>query len=896
MKRLFTAALLLMAGFAAALATNSKQSVTQVTSAVTLTADVDYHITGTEPFATDGSIDIVNTEHAVIIFDALRPSMAKDFLANVKINGEEAKDGTNCQLKLYDRGAILLPYGGSTFRPLTVYSEQNFGGESESQAFTEGHSGGFMKNVTTAWNNRIQSFRLKRGYMVTFALKKGGYGYSRCFIAADADLEVNLPILMAGRISSYRIFKWYDASKKGIADWVNADACKQLDCTSTFTWSAGSSLLPDVEVIPHHIYENWPSPSDLGKVTYSCHMKTNNEPANTADDPKGREESVDEVLANWEALMATGMRLCSPSSWDGSDYWNGEGRFIKPFLDSIDARGWRCDIVDAHCYWPTGNFQYLQSKWVANYKRPVWVTEWCWGASWNNNGSFSGSETEQSFKSAIQNITTTMNNSDGVERYFYWNGENGSYPCKLVRDGALTPAGEYYATMNTGLAYNGKYDYVPKAPRLYKPSDLEATFNANKMTCTLKWTSKNGDLANTVQLQRRANSGRWETISEWLGGDLEDQTAISYVDNITEAASYEYRVVESMYNNTTLTSASVFNVISTSAGSADFQYGTITSIKEDENITFFAYPFEEEPIIILGDPSYAAISVTQNLMSISMNSERTHYANFKMRYRLWESDSENTKTNKMTTTYIAAKAGRGKFGSLNYEAGRINNGSSVNCKTEYQVTFSEPFATVPVVLATPKVSNANITAVMWRIYDVTTEGFKIQLLKESSITNKVAGPCSFIAIEPGQGWDGENTIITVGAQEATFSSLAQTFELGEGIELENARIMTQLQTNNNEAAANTRYTGTTATSISSFSARMAVDKSDTEKVLSLTNKTDECLGYIIFSDGQLQENSISSAKNIAPVSSLFTTLSGLHVNQPTRPGIYIIDGKKVVLK
>ena len=64
MKRLFTAALLMMVGYAIALAANTKQTVTQVTTAVSLTADVDYHITSTTPFTTTGSIDIVTAPTA----------------------------------------------------------------------------------------------------------------------------------------------------------------------------------------------------------------------------------------------------------------------------------------------------------------------------------------------------------------------------------------------------------------------------------------------------------------------------------------------------------------------------------------------------------------------------------------------------------------------------------------------------------------------------------------------------------------------------------------------------------------------------------------------------------------------------------------------------------------
>jgi hypothetical protein len=43
--------------------------------------------------------------------------------------------------------------------------------------------------------------------MVTFSLKAGGRGYSRCFIAADADIEMaQMPAIMNNSITSYRVF------------------------------------------------------------------------------------------------------------------------------------------------------------------------------------------------------------------------------------------------------------------------------------------------------------------------------------------------------------------------------------------------------------------------------------------------------------------------------------------------------------------------------------------------------------------------------------------------------------------------------------------------------------------------------------------------------------------
>ena len=221
--------------------------------------------------------------------------------------------------------SVCQPYG--TAGALTVYSEKNFEGESCNE-FNFNNAGGFMQTLKdNQLNNRIKSFKLKRGYMVTFAIGAEGRGYSRCFIADEADLEMaSLPSILTNRISSYRLFRWQNTSKKGVADVVSSTLTNTLNCTWTYGWGAGSNLLPDAECVPHHLKEDWPSPSSLGGATYSCHIKTNNEPLNTADDAPVK--SVDEILVNWQNLMRTGMRLLTPSSWDGSDQWNGNG-FIK---------------------------------------------------------------------------------------------------------------------------------------------------------------------------------------------------------------------------------------------------------------------------------------------------------------------------------------------------------------------------------------------------------------------------------------------------------------------------------------------------------------------------------------------------------------------------------------
>ena len=69
-------------------AANQKKSVTQVTEEVELTDNVDYQITSTTPFADDGLVNIVNTDHAVLIFTQVKPSVVKSkWLSRAQLRG-----------------------------------------------------------------------------------------------------------------------------------------------------------------------------------------------------------------------------------------------------------------------------------------------------------------------------------------------------------------------------------------------------------------------------------------------------------------------------------------------------------------------------------------------------------------------------------------------------------------------------------------------------------------------------------------------------------------------------------------------------------------------------------------------------------------------------------------
>lgn len=845
-KLLYTLAL--AAALALPAAANTEQTVQTVGSAVTVPEGVDYHIASATPFGTAGSVNLAKGGTATVIFDNVVPSKAVNLLGtNVTIDGEKAVRGTNCDIRIHAQGTIILPYTEKD-QPLTVYSEQNYGGTAVSDFGLE-DNGGYMNTLTAAkLNNKIRSFKLRRGYMVTFAIRSGGYGYSRCFVAADEDLNMaTLPAVLDRRISSYRVFKWNDNSKKGLANNTSTGDNTLLRTTSCYSFGNGGDTGLDFECVRHHIYEGWPSISSIGENSYSTSnptVKTNNEPGNSADDYP---QTVDEVLANWEQLMATGKRLCSPSSHDGSLSW------LRNFMDSIDARGWRCDVLDMHCYWPEGSFSGL-SSWYNSYKRPIWVSEWVWGASWNKNGVFSTGYTDDQAKAqnatVIKRLIDKMESWDYVERYFYWNTEADR--SKLILNGALTAAGEQYANLDSKVGFKPSLQYVPKTPKLYDPRDFTCAFTPKNMTTTLTWYDDNGELNDSVVLERKVGSNRTARWTRLAAIDVQEATSLAYTykDVIDGAGEYYYRIHTYTYDGKEHYSSEILNSISGATGTADVQWGTFSAADTEEKYNFFATPFAEKPVVVFGSPSSKETSVRPVEAISSIRKLNSAYSYFTSLYFPWDA-AEMTSLEQ--SSYIAALPGNGTLGTLAYEAGTVadaTTGKEINVgRDTVQVTFAKPFATAPVVFAMPQSKNSNYPLTP-RIWDVTAEGFKLILKRQQSMDEKYPGfttsKVGYFAIEKGVAtFDGKR--VEVGDTALSFTNVGTSRRVTYKETLTNPVFVGQLQTFDRQIAAFVR-TGTAGSANSYCSLKICVDQTSDNKTVSSSSPINETVGYFVVSD------------------------------------------------
>lgn len=805
-----TCTLLLAFGLAAN-AANTVTKVGQVTGEVTLNENVDYVIQGTTPFADGAKVNITNTDHAVLIIQSIRPSHVlnqKLLDGHVFINGEQAVNGENCQVRMYAHGSIVFPYA-KDIKPLTVYSEQNYGGTAVNDFGLE-HSSGFMNTLTEAkLNNQIRSFKLKRGYMVTFAVGKSGWGYSRCFIADTEDLEfAELPAHLDARISSYRVFQWHDVQKKGLASDTGFGNNETLGTTYCYDWAQGLSHLPDRECVPHQIYVAWPSVSTCGSVDFACHMQTNNEPGNSADDTP---QSVEVILNQWQDLMRTGLRLCSESSHDGS--WS----HLDQFIAEVDKRGWRCDILDLHCYWASGfgNMEHYYNKYG---KRPIWITEFVWGASWNNNGIFAtdrsfSTENQQKNLNEMKNILTTLNNSPYVERYAYWNGEADC--SKLIRSGVLSLTGEYYRDMKSGMAYRKEYEKVPNV--VYTaPSNLAGTWsNQSAGAFRLTWSDTNGDMLSEIQLQRKGeNDADFVTVQTVAPKDMTGKT-LNYAcnDTLTEPGVYEYRVVNVAADNAKRYSAVVKAAKSSVQGTDKIQFGEIFLVSTGDEVDIdYTGSFASAPAVFMGPMSNSNTKMQLgNLISASGSK------NFTYKPLPWVT-SESTDFAKIESLpFMAIEEGNHTFGSLDCEVGV----AKVNMIDTVDVVFTKPFAegVVPVVLTEIRKPMLKENPIIVKVRNVTNTGFKCILMYEDEVGSKSAMKMNvcYLAITPGVGVLDDNLglMIAAGTSEATmYGSTARPHYFvsgGDTLRCLAPSIFAALQTSNYDAATLVRRQSSTIT-------------------------------------------------------------------------------------
>ena len=133
-----------------------------------------------------------------------------------------------------------------------------------------------------------------------------------------------------------------------------------------------------------------------------------------------------------------------------------------------------------------------------------------------------------------------LNSNNCIERYYYWNGERD--PSKLYKNGNLTEAGEYYASISAGLGYNGKHNFVPTTPPQYGPRNFKQSVLTTGKT-RLTWYDANGEFNQLMEVQMKDARGLWvvlDTITQ-----KEAASNYSYtIDNDDESILYRLHLID----------------------------------------------------------------------------------------------------------------------------------------------------------------------------------------------------------------------------------------------------------------------------------------------------------------------------------------------------------------
>lgn len=483
-----------------------------------IAANADIHYLATnEVLGESGSTLNIENNNTWIIFDNIRPSkVISKVLPDVKINGKRAINGTNCRVAIHLHGAVLYPYSKNDIA-LYGYSGELYSGEEYQFKLGANNNMGEAANM-------LQSFILKRGYMVCFSTNSDGSGYSRVYVADHEDKKIDvLPDLLKNRISRAYIRKWNWVSKKGWCSTESQSAIeaegKQLGCTWYYSWSADKSSSYDMEYVPHknHIY--WPSWSTINKYEDATAVLGYNEPEHSEQ----HSDDCGTTIDSWKActhqpeFMESGLRTGSPCPTDAS--------WLTSFIKHCDDMAYRCDFVTFHAYWGTNeaaNSDVWWSKLEQIYKntgRPIWLTEWNNGASWTTEGwpsSYSDKLTKQ--KNAMKSILSVLDNASFIERYALYNWDS-DYRAAIKWDSNknswwVTPCGEVYRDTHPTHAYNEKVQKVPVGwfPGINKENTFSFLFNENNMTVIFSIVNKNGDFTGSETIEYKDQDGEWKTF------------------------------------------------------------------------------------------------------------------------------------------------------------------------------------------------------------------------------------------------------------------------------------------------------------------------------------------------------------------------------------------------
>ncbi|MDR0546507.1 MAG: T9SS type A sorting domain-containing protein [Dysgonamonadaceae bacterium] len=826
---------------------SGKTTITSYSNAtVTVSNGADLHITSATAPLTNSTVTLA-TENSWLFFDNIHPSaVISNYLSSVKIGTANAANGTNCRVEVYIGGTVVIPHA-SSIAPLQVFASQNFAG-------TAGQYGVNYHKSLGAMDNKIRSFKLKRGYMATLATLASGLGYSRVFIADDADLEVAvLQPELDQTVSFIRVTKWYYPSKKG---WCSSGSgwANEIDLTAStwyYSWSADKDTRPNQEYVPIKQNTGWPSTSSISNKTNVNHLLGLNEP----DRSDQANATVAQAIATMPDLLATGLRIGSPAIADNVTW-------LYNFMDECKRLNYRVDFVAIHAYWGGSggafnaytNGEVDINKWYNRLKeihtrtgRPLWITEWNNGANWTNEtwpANVAAQEAKQ--LADLQKIINMMDTCSFVERYSIYNwvenkralvkgtDSGGNITAGGVTNQFLTPAGEFYRDNYSAMAFNRTKEVIP-ALSLPDPAISSFLLKSNNTELQISIASSDyNEISASYITEEKIGNGEWHEIDS-VFNNQPVLTKFSFPVDLRQGGQYFYRI-RSINRAGGVSNPSNEITFAITPG-RNIQTGKLQLNTSDWVSLYFGQMYEANPIAILGTPTNKNVGVSMSNRIRNLNT-----SSLSLRFYPWAYNTSSVYTPD-EQPYLVLPAGQYDFGGVK----AIVASESAVKDTWKTVTFPNGyFDAAPVIIPT-QTSNLSPFATSVHLRNVTKNGFEIQLRREnaknSSISNETL---HYIAISEGSGIMQGRKIRTGFANNIGAHSILNsvTFDFGETIE--NPLIFAHKQTANNDTlASNLRIISYTGSNCKIYN---QIEQSGNNASLSLSAVAKEDAGWLVIGE------------------------------------------------
>tara|TARA_B100000945_G_scaffold193625_1_gene155392 strand:+ start:1612 stop:3483 length:1872 start_codon:yes stop_codon:yes gene_type:complete len=318
----------------------------------------------------------------------------------------------------YQNGSVVRPNHDNSSN-LTVFSENNFNGEfgniSNSDVFAD-------ESIPSNLNNNISSFKLKKGFMATFAENNDGTGNSKVFIASKDDIVIDeLSDYLNNKISFIRVLPWNWVSKKGTAGDI-----QYMNNNWFYKWSNNGDSDLDREYTPMAWGKGAADDDNDIEIIKSKYKSTHILAFNEPDDCNGQSGQygnmcvVDTSLTYYKNLLKSGLRMVSPACRQDAVF-----SWLNEFNSKAIDENIRIDVIAVHWYdWgsnpqnsPNANPQDVFNRFVnylgsvhQMYGLPIWITEF--NANRHRN--------EWVHRQFLQLALPFLEETDYIERYSFF--------------------------------------------------------------------------------------------------------------------------------------------------------------------------------------------------------------------------------------------------------------------------------------------------------------------------------------------------------------------------------------------------------------------------------------------------------------------------------------------